>query len=65
VYFETTPDIRAAIAREKRIKGGSMAREISLIETVDPEWKDLRAGPDQIASLCSQRRDQIASLRSQ
>lgn len=44
VYFETTPDIRTAIAREKQIKGGSRAKKISLIEAVNPEWKDLRVG---------------------
>ena len=44
VYFETTPDVRAAIAREKQIKGGSRARKVALIERVNPEWKDLRDG---------------------
>jgi len=31
----------AAIAREKQIKGGSRAKKIALIETMNPEWKDL------------------------
>jgi len=44
VYFETTPGIRAAIAREKQIKGGSRARKISSLEAVNPERKVLRAG---------------------
>ena len=44
VYFETTPDILAAIAREKQIKGGSRAKKIALIETMNPQWKDLRVG---------------------
>jgi putative endonuclease len=30
-----------AIAREKQIKGGSRARKIALIETMNPDWKDL------------------------
>ena len=30
-----------AIAREKQIKGGSRAKKIALIETSNPEWKDL------------------------
>jgi predicted GIY-YIG superfamily endonuclease len=30
-----------AIAREKQIKGGSRAKKIALIETINPEWKDL------------------------
>jgi putative endonuclease len=30
-----------AIAREKQIKGGSRAKKIALIETMNPDWKDL------------------------
>ncbi len=41
VYYETTPDIVAAIAREKQIKAGSRARKVKLIEAMNPEWKDL------------------------
>ena len=41
VYFETTSDINAAIAREKQIKAGSRQRKIDLIETTNPEWNDL------------------------
>jgi len=29
------------ITREKQIKGGSRAKKIALIETLNPEWKDL------------------------
>ncbi len=41
VYFETTPDIRAAIRREKQIKGWLRAKKVALIESVNPRWKDL------------------------
>jgi len=41
VYFEAFGDIRDAIAREKRIKGWLRARKVALIESVNPEWKDL------------------------
>jgi|ERR1700689_4885868 putative endonuclease len=41
VYFEATPDITAAIAREKQIKGGSRAKKISLIAGMNPDWDDL------------------------
>lgn len=41
VWFENTPDIQSAIAREKQIKGGSRARKIALIEAMNPEWEDL------------------------
>ena len=41
VYFEESADIRAAIAREKEIKGWKRARKISLIEGHNPTWEDL------------------------
>jgi len=43
VYFEVTPDVRCAIAREKQIKGWLRAKKVALIESVNPEWKDLSA----------------------
>ena len=43
VYFEATPDILAAIPREKQIKGWLRAKKVSLIESVNPEWLDLSA----------------------
>jgi putative endonuclease len=41
VYFEEFGDIRAAIAREKQIKGWVRARKIELIEARNPTWVDL------------------------
>ena len=41
VYFESFDRIEDAIAREKQIKGGSRADKIALIESVNPDWKDL------------------------
>ena len=41
VYYETCADVREAIAREKQIKGWLRAKKIALIESVNPEWKDL------------------------
>lgn len=41
VYFETTSDVHSAITREKQIKGWLRSKKISLIESVNPEWKDL------------------------
>ena len=43
VFFETTPNIRAAIAREKQIKAGSRAFKVALIESINPDWLDLAA----------------------
>lgn len=44
VYFEETPDIRDAIAREKQIKGWVRIKKLALIESVNPEWEDLSEG---------------------
>jgi len=41
VYYEETPSRRAAIEREKEIKGWKRNRKIQLIESVNPGWKDL------------------------
>jgi len=41
VYFETFDEPRSAIAREKRIKGGSRVNKVRLIEKNNPVWRDL------------------------
>ena len=41
VYYETTNNISAAIAREKQIKGWLRRKKIALIKSVNPEWRDL------------------------
>ena len=41
VYFEEWPDAPGAIAREKRIKGGSRQDKINLINRLNPSWRDL------------------------
>ena len=41
VYFETVNDPRTAISREKQIKGGSRKRKIDLINSMNPDWRDL------------------------
>ena len=41
VYYEVGDNIHAAIAREKQIKGGSRQKKIDLINSMNPEWKDL------------------------
>ena len=43
VYFEMTTDVKVALSREKQIKGWLRSKKIGLIETVNPEWKDLSA----------------------
>ena len=41
VYYEIGSDIKAAISREKQIKGWLRKKKIALIESVNPGWKDL------------------------
>jgi putative endonuclease len=41
VYFELHEDMNAAISREKQIKKWNRAWKLELIETNNPEWKDL------------------------
>lgn len=44
VYFEETSDVSAAIAREKQIKGGSRRRKVALVDSINPDWRDLFGG---------------------
>jgi len=41
VYYEGFYQIEEAIAREKQIKGGSRKKKEALINSMNPEWKDL------------------------
>ena len=44
VYFERFARTGAAIAREKQIKGLLRIKQIALIVSMNPEWKDLSEG---------------------
>ena len=41
VYFEVTTNVESAITREKQIKGWSRKRKLDLIQTANPEWREL------------------------
>ena len=41
VYYERYDDPVNAITREKQIKAGSRKNKIGLIQSINPEWKDL------------------------
>jgi putative endonuclease len=41
VYFKGFHRIEEAIGREKQIKAGSRQQKIDLIDSFNPEWKDL------------------------
>jgi putative endonuclease len=40
-YYEVTTSVYAALQREKQIKGWLRAKKIALIESMNPDWKDL------------------------
>ena len=44
VYFEATPNVSAAIAREKQVKGWTRAKKLALVESMNPKWADLSEG---------------------
>jgi putative endonuclease len=41
VYFEVTQDVLSALSREKQIKGWLRSKKTALIESINPEWKEL------------------------
>jgi putative endonuclease len=41
VYYEVFEDAYNAISREKQIKGGSRQKKIDLINSMNPQWRDL------------------------
>jgi len=41
VWFDCTTDVRAAIEREKQIKGLTREKKNALVESVNPGWEDL------------------------
>jgi putative endonuclease len=44
VYFELLESMPDAIEREKKLKAGSRRKKIALIESMNPEWRDLYEG---------------------
>ena len=41
VYYEVFEDSYNAFSREKQIKGGSRNKKISMVESMNKNWKDL------------------------
>ena len=41
VYYEAFGRIEEAIAREKQIKGGNRSKKELLINSINPDWRDL------------------------
>ena len=44
VYYEEIPEPYTAISREKQIKGWNRKRKNKLVESMNPQWKDLSEG---------------------
>ena len=44
VYFEQTTDVKAALEREKQIKGLRREKKNSLVNSINPDWSDLSSG---------------------
>jgi putative endonuclease len=40
-YYEELPDIQQAIVREKQIKGWTRNKKLALIQTLNPDFRDL------------------------
>ena len=40
-YYEETPSIESALAREKQIKSWRRSKKVTLVESMNPQWKDL------------------------
>ena len=41
VYFEETSDVWSALEREKQLKGWRRSKKNWLVETMNPQWRDL------------------------
>ena len=41
VYYEHSNSIESAIVREKQLKGWLRKKKNALVETANPDWKDL------------------------
>jgi len=41
VFYRFFPTMTEAIAFEKKLKAGSRAKKVALIEGMNPEWRDL------------------------
>jgi putative endonuclease len=44
VWYEMFDDVHAAIHRETRLKKFTRRRKLDLIESVNPQWRDLAEG---------------------
>lgn len=45
VYLEMTTDVRSAIHREKQLKRFPRQKKLQMIESMNPDWRDLATIP--------------------
>jgi putative endonuclease len=45
VYVEETNDVHEALAREKQLKKWRREKKIALVNTINPDWRDLMLSP--------------------
>ncbi|MGU3376058.1 GIY-YIG nuclease family protein [Chryseobacterium sp. M5A1_1a] len=51
VYWESFQEIGDAIFREKQIKAGSRQKKLDLINSINPDWKDLTGDIEDIMGV--------------
>jgi putative endonuclease len=54
VYYDSMSDVRAAIAREKEIKGWRRSKKNALVEEMNPTWEDLSLEWEDDSLPCSE-----------
>jgi putative endonuclease len=57
VYYETFPTAPQAIEAEKKIKGWTRAKKITLVEAQNPKWRDLAEDFESLAQRHPERRE--------
>ena len=60
VFLESFPDAVQAIEAEKRIKGWKREKKVALVESQNPQWKDLSAEWDQPPQLTRAPREVVS-----
>ena len=65
VYYEVANDVHAAIERGKQIKGWLRRKKIALIESMNPQWKDLSEGWFQDVTLSASEGSQSSKCHSE
>lgn len=51
MYWESFQEIGDAICREKQIKAGSRQKKLDLINSINPDWKDLTGDIESIMDV--------------